>query len=79
MSEGLLSVFLGPLFLICFFLISLFVVIGVKCVLLYLKSKFYAPKKVSPTQEKKRKPRSPVRSIEINPDETTKIVFKKSS
>lgn len=79
MSENLLSVFLGPLFLICFFLISFFLVIGVKCVVYFLKNKFYSPPKVSPEKPKKRKPRSPVRSIEINPDETTKIVFKKSS
>ncbi len=72
------SYILGPLFLICFFLICLITVLGVKSIIYMLKLKF-APQK--PEKVKKTPPKKPkiVKSVEINPDEVDKIYVKRVS
>ena len=81
MSESLISVFLGLIFTFSFFVISVFLVVGVKSVYLFFKLKFIekvVPPVPAKAQAKKRRKRKPVRSIEINPEETTRIVVKKT-
>ena len=74
------SYILGPLFLICFFIISLITVAGIKSVIIAVKSKF-APQK--PIAAKKPAPATKkpkiVKSVEINPDEVDKIYVKRVS
>lgn len=74
------SYVLGPLFLICFFLISLIAVVGVKTVILAVRLKFFPKKRrnIPAKQEKPKKPRV-VKSVEINPDEVDKIYVKRVS
>ena len=76
------SLFLGPLFLITFFLASVVIVAGIKILYLYFKRE---PVKLKPERVRKPKivkpapPQKPIRSIEINPDEVDKIYVKKIS
>lgn len=79
------SLFLGPLFLLAFFIGSVVIVAGIKIFWLYIrrtpvKLKPAKPKrvKISP-QVKSAVSEKPVRSIEINPDEVDKIYVKKVS
>ena len=89
MNNLFSSVVLGLLFIIIFYLLCLFLVVGVKIVYLTVKSKFYSPnkysrcKKPSVSSEKRqqiqiKKPKT-VRSIEINPDDVDRIYVRKSS
>nr|MBO4518346.1 hypothetical protein [Clostridia bacterium] len=74
------SLFLGPLCLIGFFLISVILVAGIKILYLYFKRepiKFIHKSHRTPKQ--KPQPVKPVKSIEINPDEVDKIYVKKVS
>ena len=75
------SLFLGPLFLIVFFLISTITVAGIKILYLHLKREpiNFIPKKSRKTPAPKPQPVKPVKSIEINPDEVDKIYVKKVS
>lgn len=77
------SLFLGPLFLVAFFVASVIVVAGIKILYLYFKRE---PVKLKPERVKKPKivksappPEKPIRSIEINPDEVDRIYVKKIS
>lgn len=78
------SVFLGPLFLIAFFLACTVIVAGIKIIYLYFKR---TPVKFSHRIKRTKKsvqapppaPAKPIRSIEINPDEVDKIYVKKIS
>lgn len=71
------DIFLGLLFLVLFFIISVIVGVGLRAVYLFLKENiFYTePVKKPPTTKPKRKP---IKSIEINPDEVDRIVVKKN-
>ena len=72
------SVFLGPLFLAVFFVLSIVVVAGCKILILLCvreRKKTPATKKRNP----KPSPHDPVRSIEINPEEVDRIYVKKVS
>ncbi|MBQ6728420.1 MAG: hypothetical protein IJQ87_05700 [Clostridia bacterium] len=74
------SLFLGPLCLIGFFLISTVLVAGIKLLYLYFKRepiKFIPKKRKAPAN--KPQPVKAVKSIEINPDEVDKIYVKKVS
>ena len=77
------SLFLGPLFLIAFFVASVVIVAGIKILYLYFKRE---PVRLKPERVKKPKtvkpappPQKPIRSIEINPDEVDRIYVKKIS
>ena len=76
------SLFLGPLFIIAFFVASAIVVAGTKILYLYFKRE---PVKLKPARVKKPKivkpapTQKPIRSIEINPDEVDRIYVKKIS
>ena len=75
----ILSLFLGLLFTCSFFAISFFLVIGVKSVIIFIKSRLTpTPEPIFVKPKKRRKKRTPVRSIEIDPEETTRIVVKKT-
>ena len=81
MNNIPVSLFLGPLFLIVFFIVCLIIVAGIKILYLYFKR---SPVKFKETIKRVKKPapaevRKPVRSIEINPDEVDKIYVKKVS
>ena len=82
MNNIPVSLFLGPLFLVVFFLICLTFVAGIKLLYYYFKR---TPEKLKPKNSKSKKPKtvknppSTVRSIEINPDEIDKIYVKKAS
>lgn len=81
MSEHIVSAILGFIFTCSFFVISFFVVVGAKSVYNFVKSKLLEAATFTPIEKpavKKRKKRKPVRSIEINPEETTRIVVKKT-
>lgn len=75
------SVFLGPLFLIVFFIASAVMVAGIKLLFLHLKREpiKVLPKKRRKAQSSKPQPVKAVKSIEINPDEVDKIYVKKIS
>lgn len=80
MNNIPVSVFLGPLFLIVFFVVCLICVAGVKTVYFYFKSRSESPKPDVKRVHKPAQPKEkPVRSIEINPDEVDKIYVKKVS
>lgn len=76
------SLFLGPLFLVAFFIASVVIVAGIKILYLYFKRE---PVRLKPERVKKPKtvkptpPQKPIRSIEINPDEVDRIYVKKIS
>ena len=77
------SLFLGPLFLLAFFVASVIIVAGIKTLYFYLRRK---PVKLKPVKIKKPKMikpalpmEKPIRSIEINPDEVDRIYVKKIS
>ena len=75
------SLFLGPLFMLVFFVICVVIVAGIKILYLYFKRtpvKLRSPVKKRKPQESKPLPK-PVRSIEIDPDEIDRIVVKKVS
>ncbi len=84
MNELLTSAILGFTFLVCFFIISLFTVVGVKFIIISIKKKFnsiFLPKvseEVKAPPPKKRK-RAKYKTISINPDEVDRVYFKKSS
>ena len=90
MNNLFSSIVLGLLFIVIFYLLCLFLVVGVKMVYLNLKSKFFTPiKPISQTKQQTtppakrqstsvKKPRA-VRSIEINPDDVDRIYVRKSS
>ena len=72
------SVFLGPLFLAAFFVLSIVAVAGCKILILLCvreRKKIPAQKKRTP----KPPTHDPVRSIEINPEEVDRIYVKKVS
>ncbi len=75
------SLFLGPLCLIGFFLVSLILVAGIKLLYLYFKREpiKFIPKKSRKTPAPKPQQVKAVKSIEINPDEVDKIYVKKVS
>lgn len=77
-SMTYLSVVLGPLFLVCFFILSAVLVVGIKASFNAI-SKKYALKK---QPQKPKKPKvvraKPIKSIEINPEEVDRISFKKT-
>ena len=75
------SLFLGPLFLIVFFLFYAITVAVIKVLYLYFKRETvkFIPKKSRKTSAPKPQPVKPVKSIEINPDEVDKIYVKKVS
>ncbi len=86
MISFLLSPMGGFFTTLCIFLLSLFLVLGVKSAREFIASRL--PKKKAPTpplKEEKPKPArakktpSTVRSIEINPDEIDRIYVKKIS
>lgn len=93
MNDVILSVFLGPLFLILFFLCCLAVVAGVKIILLYFRRETpaIAPQtpavkraRKKPVRSRAEKPDAPakpaaIRSIEIDPSQVDKIYVKKIS
>ena len=76
------SVFLGPLFLAAFFVISAVIVAGTKLLIAYFRR---TPAKTASRRKRVKKPApppapaAPVRSIEINPDEVDKIYVRKVS
>ncbi len=75
------SYVLGPLFLICFFLISLIAVVGIKTIIIAVRLKF-SPKKPETIRKKTKTPvKKPrvTKSMEINPDEVDKIYVKRVS
>lgn len=85
MNDIPASLFLGPLFMIAFFIACTVTVAGIKILYLYFKR---APIRIKPEKPKTakrkisaetREQRKPVRSIEINPDEVDKIYVKKVS
>ncbi len=80
------SPFLGFSCTLALFLICLFIVGFIKAVYLSIKSRFYKPQVITKSCTKKRKkktisqkPPTPIRSIEINPEEIDRIYVKKSS
>ena len=84
MNDITASVFLGPIFLIAFFLACTIVVAGIKILYLYLrrepiKLRTRAKKTKKPEPAPPPAPAKPIRSIEINPDEVDKIYVKKIS
>ena len=85
MFNLLSSAVFGPLFLVLLFVFCALLVIGAKVVYLAIKKYFEKPVAVSKPPKKRKartiKPKStsPVRSIEINPDEIDKIYVKKVS
>ncbi len=86
LSSILPSFFTGLLFLVLFFLLSLFLVVGIKSVFIAIKPYFTKKKKpkaieIKPKESPKPKPikKKVSRSIEINPDEVDKIYVKKVS
>lgn len=72
------SMFLGIFFVAVFFAVSVITVIGIKSVMLAVRNVFKPKRNITPVKIKKRN-KTPVRRIEINPDETTRIYVKKSS
>ena len=82
MNNIPVSLFLGPLFLVLFFILCLVLVAGIKLLYYYFKP---SPEKLKPESPKPKKPKTvkeppkPIRSIEINPDEIDKIYVKKAS
>ena len=83
LSSILPSFLSGLAFLVVFFFISLFLVVGIKVVFLHLENKLIKrnrPKKQTATTKKPpKKQQNVVKSIEINPEEVDKIYFKKIS
>ncbi len=80
MSLDIVSFTLGLLTTACFFVLSLFLVVGIKAIALFVKGKFnslFSPPEQKPVQQKKRKPRAKIRTISINPDEVDRVQFKK--
>lgn len=72
---------LGAIYLFLSFLICLFLVAIGKIVLLYFKSQRQTPveKKEEPLPEVKQPVKRRVKTITIDPDDVTKICFKKSN
>ena len=75
------SLFLGPLCLIAFYILCLIIVAGIKILYYYFKR---SPVKITKAAKRVKTPtpvpkEKPVRSIEINPDEVDKIYVKKVS
>lgn len=95
MNEIILSIFLGPLFLAIFFLLSLATVAGIKIILLYFNAvdrsaqakksdtKRVRARSAQTRRDSERKGSSvkpaAERSIEIDPDQVDKIYVKKIS
>ncbi len=86
MYNLLNSAIFGPLFLILLFALCVVLVVGVKVVFYNLKNHFVKPVVVEQEVVKRKKPRTrnkkpktPERSIEINPNEIDKIYVKKVS
>lgn len=89
MDNLLTSFILGLLSTVSLFLISLILVVGTKSVYLYLKEfLFPTPVKVEKVEKPQNTPRprkkkqtqyTPVKSIEINPDEVDRIYVRKIS
>ncbi len=83
MDINYVSLILGFLFLLCFFILSVFLVVGGKLVFFLIKNKINGllnkEIKTPNPPPKKRKPRTKVRTISINPDEVDRVTFKKSS
>lgn len=80
MSFDIVSFTLGLLITTCFFVISLFLVISIKITVAFIKEKFnktFGLQEPKPTPQKKRKPRTKIRTISINPDEVDRVQFKK--
>ncbi len=69
------EIFLGLVFLILFFLVSVIITLGIKALFLMFDQKFFYKEKrkqyIAP------KPKKPIKSIEINPDEVDRILVKK--
>lgn len=82
MSFDIVSFTLGLLMTSCFFVLSLFLVVGIKSIVLFVKGKFnnlFSSPEQKPACQKKRKPRAKIRTISINPDEVDRVQFKKPS
>ncbi|MBQ9485528.1 MAG: hypothetical protein IJU83_01690 [Clostridia bacterium] len=84
MKEIPVSLFLGPLFLITFFVACAVIVVGIKMLILYFKKEPKTPTRLSVKPKRRRAensapPPKPVRSIEIDPDQVDKIYVKKVS
>lgn len=82
MSFDIVSFTLGLLITSCFFVLSIFIVVATKFIVVSIKEKFnnlFSPCEKEPTLKKKRKPRVKVRTISINPDEVDRVQFKKTS
>ena len=82
------SAILGFLFTIALFFICFFSVVGFKAVRIYITNLFNKQQNITPnpktktTKKPKQKPTpssSPVKSIEINPDEIDRIYVRKTS
>ena len=82
MSFDIVSFTLGLLITSCLFVLSIFIVVATKFIIVSIKEKFnslFSPCEKAPTLKKKRKPRVKVRTISINPDEVDRVQFKKTS
>ena len=82
MSFDIVSFTLGLLITSCFFVLSIFIVVATKFIVVSIKEKFnnlFSPCEKAPPVKKKRKPRVKVRTISINPDEVDRVQFKKTS
>lgn len=75
--SGIGSAALGLLFLICFFVLCLITVLGIKSAYIALSRRFLTKPAEVPPKENKPK-RKPIRSIVVNPDEIDRIVVKKN-
>lgn len=88
MNDLFASVFLGLFFLVAFYCVSLFLIIGIKSGFQQIKLIFFKLKEKTPSQKnstprkryKKPKTSLPaIRSIEINADDVDRIYVRKSS